>query len=72
MTLKQCNHNRGFTIMIALIIGTVLLVLSVVLYTFVSRQYTGMHIIVNGEIAHFLAETGINTTICTFEVPIFF
>jgi hypothetical protein len=67
MTLKQCNHNRGFTIMIALIIGTVLLVLSVVLYTFVSRQYTGMHIIVNGEIAHFLAETGINTTIGTIR-----
>ena len=63
MILKLSNHNRGFTIMIALIIGTVLLVLSVVLYTFVSRQYTGMHIIVNGEIAHFLAETGINTTI---------
>ena len=63
MILKLSNHNRGFTIMIALIIGTVLLLLSVVLYTFVSRQYTGMHIIVNGEIAHFLAETGINTTI---------
>ena len=63
MTLKLSNHNRGFTIMVALIIGTVLLLLSVVLYTFVSRQYTGMHIIVNGEIAHFLAETGINTTI---------
>ncbi len=63
MILKLSNHNRGFTIMVALIIGTVLLLLSVVLYTFVSRQYTGMHIIVNGEIAHFLAETGINTTI---------
>ena len=63
MILKLSNHNRGFTIMVALIIGTVLLLLSVVLYTFVSRQYTGMHIIVNGEVAHFLAETGINTTI---------
>ena len=63
MILKLSNHNRGFTIMVALIIGTVLLLLSVVLYTFVSRQYTGMHVIVNGEIAHFLAETGINTTI---------
>ncbi len=70
MILKQSNHNRGFTIMIALIIGTILLLLSVVLYTFVSRQYTGMHIIVNGEIAHFLAETGINTTIGTIRESI--
>ncbi len=67
MTLKLSNHNRGFTIMIALAIGTVLLLLSVTLYTFVSRQYTGMHVIVNGEIAHFLAETGINTTIGTIR-----
>ena len=49
--------------MIALIIGTLLLVLSVTLYTFMSHQYTGMQTIVNGEIAHFLAETGINTCI---------
>ena len=63
MTLNRGNHNRGFTIMIALAIGTVLLLLSITLYTFVSRQYVGMHVIVNGEIAHFLAETGINTTI---------
>ncbi len=67
MTLKLSNHNRGFTIMIALILGTVLLVLSVTLYTFVSRQYSGMNVIVNGEIAHFLAETGINTTIGTIR-----
>ena len=63
MILKKSNHNRGFTIMIAIAIGTVVLLLSVTLYTFVSRQYTGIHTIVNGEIAHFLAETGINTTI---------
>lgn len=49
--------------MIALIVGTVILVLSVTLYSFMSHQYTGMQTIVNGEIAHFLAETGINTCI---------
>ncbi len=67
MIFKRCNHNRGFTIMIALAIGTILLLLSVTLYTFVSHQYTGIHTIVNGEIAHFLAETGINTTIGTIR-----
>lgn len=61
ISVKPGNHKRGFTLMIALIIGTVLLVLSVTLYTFMSHQYTGMQLIVNGEIAHFLAETGINT-----------
>lgn len=67
---KPSNHNRGFTIMIALIIGTVLLVLSVTLYTFMSHQYSGMQIIVNGEIAHFLAETGINTCVGTIRQSI--
>lgn len=67
---KHRNHNRGFTIMIALIIGTVILVLSVTLYTFMSHQYTGMHTIVNGEIAHFLAETGINTCLGTLRTSI--
>ena len=67
MILKKRNHNRGFTIMIAVAIGTVILLLSVTLYTFVSRQYIGIHTIVNGEIAHFLAETGINTTIGTIR-----
>lgn len=56
--------------MIALIIGTVILVLSVTLYTFMSHQYTGMHTIVNGEIAHFLAETGINTCLGNLRTSI--
>ncbi|MDD3147864.1 MAG: hypothetical protein PHD82_11215, partial [Candidatus Riflebacteria bacterium] len=56
-------RSRGFAIMIALIIGTVLLVLGVSLYSFVGHQHSGMQTIVNGEVAHFLAEAGINSSI---------
>jgi len=49
--------------MFAVIIGTVMLILAVSLYSFVGHQHTGIQSIVNGEIAHFLAEAGINSSI---------
>lgn len=49
--------------MFAVIIGTVMLILAVSLYSFVGHQHTGIQNIVNGEIAHFLAEAGINSSI---------
>lgn len=56
-------RRRGFAIMFAVIIGTVMLVLAAALYTFVGQQHTGIQSIVNGEVAHFLAEAGINSCI---------
>ena len=61
--IKPSLRTRGFAIMIALIIGTVLLILAVSLYSFVGHQHNGMQTIVNGEVAHFLAEAGINSSI---------
>lgn len=61
--IKPSLRTRGFAIMIALIIGTVLLILAVSLYSFVGHQHSGMQTIVNGEVAHFLAEAGINSSI---------
>lgn len=55
--------NKGFAIMFALIIGAVLLILSVSLYSFMGHQRTGVHAIVDGEVAHFLAEAGISSSI---------
>lgn len=49
--------------MFAVIIGTVMLILAVSLYSFVGHQHTGIQSIVHGEIAHFLAEAGINSSI---------
>lgn len=60
---KVAAGPRGFAIMIALVIGTVLLILAVSLYSFVGHQHSGMQTIVNGEVAHFLAEAGINSSI---------
>lgn len=62
-SIKTGSRARGFAIMIALIIGTVLLILAVSLYSFVGHQHSGMQTIVNGEVAHFLAEAGINSSI---------
>ncbi len=60
---QTSSRPRGFAIMIALIIGTVMLILAVSLYSFVGHQHSGMQTIVNGEVAHFLAEAGINSSI---------
>ena len=49
--------------MFAVIIGTVMLILAVSLYSFVGHQHSGIQTIVHGEIAHFLAEAGINSSI---------
>ncbi|PKL42350.1 MAG: hypothetical protein CVV41_14515 [Candidatus Riflebacteria bacterium HGW-Riflebacteria-1] len=63
-TNKSIAANKsGFAIMFAVIIGTVMLILAVSLYTFVGHQHSGIQSIVNGEIAHFLAEAGINSSI---------
>ena len=62
--------RSGFAIMFALIIGTVMLILAVSLFTFSGHQQTGIQNIVNGEIAHFLAEAGINSCIGTIREAI--
>ncbi len=68
--LRIKNYNpaigakkSGFAIMFAVIIGTVMLILAVTLFSFVGQQQTGIQSIVNGEVAHFLAEAGINSSI---------
>ena len=68
MNLSPINKSiaaakNGFAIMFAVIIGTVMLILAVSLYSFVGHQHTGIQSIVHGEIAHFLAEAGINSSI---------
>ncbi len=56
--------------MFALIIGTVMLILAVSLFSFAGQQHTGVQNIVNGEISHFLAEAGINSCIGTVREAI--
>jgi hypothetical protein len=57
------RNQNGFAIMFALIIGTILLILAVSLYSFMGHQHNSIQNIVNGEIAHFLAEAGISSCI---------
>ncbi len=64
------SPRNGFAIMFALIIGTVMLILAVSLFTFSGHQHQGIQNIVNGEIAHFLAEAGINSCIGTVREAI--
>lgn len=42
------------------------MLLAVAMFSFISNQHAGIHAVVNGEIAHFLAEAGINR--CVVEV----
>ncbi len=65
-----CNARNGFAIMFALIIGTIMLILAVALFSFSGHQHSGIQNIVNGEIAHFLAEAGINSCIGTVREAI--
>jgi hypothetical protein len=67
---KRAKRKSGFAIMFALIIGTVMLILAVSLFSFVGHQHTGIQNIVNGEVAHFLAEAGINSCIGTVREAI--
>lgn len=60
---NNMQANSGFAILFALIIGTVMLILAVSLFSFVGHQHSGIHTIVSGEVAHFLAEAGINSSI---------
>ncbi|MGM0600317.1 MAG: hypothetical protein ACQETH_10945 [Candidatus Rifleibacteriota bacterium] len=64
------QSKQGFAIMIALVIGTIMLILAVSLFSFVGHQHTGIQNIVNGEVAHFLAEAGINSCIGTVREAI--
>ena len=64
------TKRSGFAVMFALIIGTIMLILAVSLFSFASQQHTGIQNIVNGEIAHFLAEAGINSCIGTVREAI--
>ena len=72
-TLKPAHRFKrkcGFAIMIALVIGTIMLILAVSLFSFVGHQHTGIQNIVNGEVAHFLSEAGINSCIGTVREAI--
>lgn len=70
--IKETHQSArsGFAIMFALIIGTIMLILAVSLFSFSGQQHHGMQSIVNGEIAHFLAEAGINSCIGTVREAI--
>ena len=57
------DKKSGFAIMFAIVAGSILLILSLSLYSFVNQQHTGIQHILNGEAAHFLAEAGISNTI---------
>jgi hypothetical protein len=60
------KNNRGYAIAATLVIGSILMLLALAMFSFISNQHTGIHAIVNGEIAHFLAEAGISR--CVVEV----
>ncbi len=55
--------RQGFLLMIVLVIGTILLLLGITLHFSMSRQNANLHWLANGEIAHFLADAGINSCI---------
>ncbi|MBF0405938.1 MAG: hypothetical protein HQM10_01185 [Candidatus Riflebacteria bacterium] len=57
MTL--CKKS-GFVLMLVLAITAVLLLLGITMHFFVSQQTVSLSILVNSEIAHFLAESGIS------------
>ncbi len=60
------NRKKGFVIAATIAIGSILMLLALALFSFISNQHAGIHIIVNGEVAHFLAEAGVNR--CVAEV----
>lgn len=58
----KCNSS-GFIMMLVIIVGIVLLILTLTLHNFIAQQFLNTHILAYGEIAHFLAEAGINASI---------
>ncbi|MBF0498543.1 MAG: hypothetical protein HQM09_00285 [Candidatus Riflebacteria bacterium] len=62
MTPSVCKH-RGFVLMLVLAVSVILLLLGVTLHSFVTQQNANLHLTANAEIAHFLAEAGISSSI---------
>ncbi|MFZ2961223.1 MAG: hypothetical protein WA705_30450 [Candidatus Ozemobacteraceae bacterium] len=56
------SRNRGFILLHVLVVGSLLLFLGLIFFFFVNQQHTNIHILANAEMAHFLAEAGINST----------
>ncbi len=61
--VRPYRADSGFAIMFAVVIGTIMLILAASLYSFVGQQHHGIQTILNGEISHFLAEAGINSSL---------
>lgn len=55
--------KKGVALAVAISIGSILMLLAVAMFSFINNQHLGINAIVNGEIAHFLAEAGINRCI---------
>jgi hypothetical protein len=61
--VRPHKSDSGFAIMFAVVIGTIMLILAASLYSFVGQQHHGIQTILNGEVSHFLAEAGINSSL---------
>lgn len=57
------NKRDGFAVMAALVVATLMLILAVSLFSFAGHQHAGVRAILNGEIAHILAEAGIDSSV---------
>ncbi|MFZ2956758.1 MAG: hypothetical protein WA705_07715 [Candidatus Ozemobacteraceae bacterium] len=58
-------QRRGFVLILVLAVAVVLLLLGVTLHSFVAQQNTNLHLMANAEVAHFLAEAGISSSLRT-------
>ncbi|MDD3001986.1 MAG: hypothetical protein PHF29_09555, partial [Candidatus Riflebacteria bacterium] len=61
--MQIITRKKGVALVAAISIGSILMLLAVAMFSFISNQHSGINAIVNGEIAHFLAEAGINRCI---------
>ncbi len=57
--------RTGFVMMLVLVVGAILVLLGIILFNLVSQQNVNIHLMAYGEMAHFLAEAGINSSIRT-------
>lgn len=62
-TFFRSRPQTGFMLMLVLVVGSILLLLAVTLYQFVGQQNVNIHMLAYGEVAHFLAEAGISSSI---------
>ena len=60
--LLSRNEKHGFILLHVLVVGSLLLFLGLVFFFFANRQHANIHIQANTEMAHFLAESGLNVT----------